>query len=1252
MSPDLRTALALPPAEAASELRHTRENIALHQTRFGITGEIVSELTALRRWRDTLQARGSEELMAHQLYLKEMGYLPHGGRALRNALRGARGHDAIEAAYRNLAERVYAGDCTLGEILGSQRSAKLTAQFPALRETQLEFLRDLVRHQRDLDALKLSDLGSQFPFAITKHGYFGRFVASALEDPAVALRHLRLAAPFFVRINSLLESLMLPHDNWLVIQVDAPRSGGKLEPENCISDQRHRHKRELIFRVVDNAAELQGNDAQGSRRLAAITVPPSRSADFSHLGSNDRQPLALEFFDWLFYGKRNGPLMTKVGLPVIEENELRRLTRTRARIVRSLARYAKLERRTRIKAQRQITQKERELRAAKTRTQEKIEDLEKRRRACRSVLQQLEQSSLFLRHAEKMRADIRKAEESGAVPVLSLLWPGEAATEMFCDFVCLALSARSAGTSAGARLLRQSPVLLSAQLASEIEDCDEARLGLAPALERRLRPFVVETPELNDSVSLILDGATRGRRANPRLTILTSALLALFAIPGIEDPAQFRRLVREASGKRKPEAEDYLIYTFEHLAAMPEDKLVSVLLVMRSLGIERLPPRCEELSRERFMHPSDLLQKFYDYSTTYRPKQTGRIPEPFLDRADFKAYRGAGVAAYGLAREVAQLEDALTTSGLVAVVDGTNYFTVVADAEGKEAKVPPAQNGPNYAAPVERLMQAFAVRLMEGNLGPALSHHSLLSVSDVSPEERRRAIFLKMLFGVETGVPPELAELNQVMAELSVFDSKTILILDASKVSDAAKYAQLVRLLQAYQLKVILLTKESLPGVPQVLLEPFAARGIGERLLNEREGISRRLAVSLGEEAVQFAAQQVRTFRTPDSDALDLSLRLLDGAARVAKLSGDDQVGRTHVVRALPAIFQLPDAERVRSRINVIDRFVEEAPKIVLGQQDGIEAVARRLSSHLLGLRDPTRPLTMLLAGPTGVGKTELMMMFGREADLPFFLIEGAQFSESHTISRLTGSPTGYVGADKGPLYKFLESTPSGIVFIDEIEKMHSGVYTALMNFFDRAALTAGTGEVVQRPGMIIVGASNAGAEMLRRGMSERKVSEILTNEFRDPDGKRRPELVARFEPVMMLSIDESSFRDVISLNLQTLGNRFGVLSSNLELLEIDQTASDLLFEEAKEVCAFNERALGRTELGFKQFSGANLPGGEFYHMRHVARALDTLVGASLREQVLGQFADPERLGRDKPRRMKLVGDRRGRVITLEDVAA
>src|SRR5262249_39454069 len=169
------------------------------------------------------------------------------------------------------------------------------------------------------------------------------------------------------------------------------------------------------------------------------------------------------------------------------------------------------------------------------------------------------------------------------------------------------------------------------------------------------------------------------------------------------------------------------------------------------------------------------------------------------------------------------------------------------------------------------------------------------------------------------------------------------------------------------------------------------------------------------------------------------------------------------------------------------------------------------------------------------------------------------------------GSPSGYVGPDKGILYVFAEENASAIVFFDEIEKMHPDVYTALMNYFDAGILTAGNGETVRRPGHVIVGAANPGAEGLPRSMREREVKDILAEAFTDRHGNRRPELVRRFEAIPMLALEREHFVALLRASLQTLGKRFGFINANLRLVSVDDSAVDLLHEASRQAGASSQ---------------------------------------------------------------------------------
>ena len=106
---------------------------------------------------------------------------------------------------------------------------------------------------------------------------------------------------------------------------------------------------------------------------------------------------------------------------------------------------------------------------------------------------------------------------------------------------------------------------------------------------------------------------------------------------------------------------------------------------------------------------------------------------------------------------------------------------------------------------------------------------------------------------------------------------------------------------------------------------------------------------------------------------------------------------------------------------------------------------------------------------------------------------------------------------------------------------MHPDVYTALMNYFDAGILTAGNGETVRRPGHVIVGAANAGAERLHRHMSERQIKDVLAEAFTDRYGNKRPELVRRFEAIPMLALEKEAFVEVLRTSSGLLAVRNNV---------------------------------------------------------------------------------------------------------------
>ena len=158
-----------------------------------------------------------------------------------------------------------------------------------------------------------------------------------------------------------------------------------------------------------------------------------------------------------------------------------------------------------------------------------------------------------------------------------------------------------------------------------------------------------------------------------------------------------------------------------------------------------------------------------------------------------------------------------------------------------------------------------------------------------------------------------------------------------------------------------------------------------------------------------------------------------------------------------------------------------ELKKRVIGQDDAVEALARAIKRARVGLQNENRPIgSFMFLGPTGVGKTELTKalaenLFGNENQL--IRLDMSEFMEAHSVSKLIGSPPGYVGYDEGgQLTEQVRRKPYSIVLFDEIEKAHPDVFNMLLQILDDGRLTDSTGRTVSFKNTVIIMTSNAGA--------------------------------------------------------------------------------------------------------------------------------------------------------------------------------
>jgi len=265
--------------------------------------------------------------------------------------------------------------------------------------------------------------------------------------------------------------------------------------------------------------------------------------------------------------------------------------------------------------------------------------------------------------------------------------------------------------------------------------------------------------------------------------------------------------------------------------------------------------------------------------------------------------------------------------------------------------------------------------------------------------------------------------------------------------------------------------------------------------------------------------------------------------------------------------------------------------KRVIGQNEAIGAVARAIRRSRAGLKDPKRPIgSFLFLGPTGVGKTELAKalaaeLFGGEDHM--IRLDMSEYMEPHTVSRLFGSPPGYVGHDEGgQLTEQVRRRPYSVILLDEVEKAHPEVFNSLLQIMDDGRLTDGQGRTVDFKNTVVIMTSNAGSAELKRaaqigflqprGENARdEQHEVMRSKAMDGLKRMfRPEFINRIDQVVVFhSLGKEELNQILDLMLVQVRTR---LSEQKITLEISDEVRDLLLAEGFDE-EYGARPLRRT---------------------------------------------------------------------------
>ena len=239
--------------------------------------------------------------------------------------------------------------------------------------------------------------------------------------------------------------------------------------------------------------------------------------------------------------------------------------------------------------------------------------------------------------------------------------------------------------------------------------------------------------------------------------------------------------------------------------------------------------------------------------------------------------------------------------------------------------------------------------------------------------------------------------------------------------------------------------------------------------------------------------------------------------------------------------------------------------KRVVGQNEAVEAVAKAIRRGRVGLKDPKRPIgSFIFLGPTGVGKTELCKalaeaLFGNENNM--IRLDMSEYMEKHTVSRMVGSPPGYVGYDEGgQLTEKIRRNPYSVVLFDEIEKAHPDVFNILLQILEDGILTDAQGRRVDFRNAVIIMTSNIGARMITEtknlgfGSSENAMKddkEIKNDVMNELKKHFRPEFLNRIDDIIVFQkLSEDDIKLIASKMLEQLTERVKQLGINLIVTE------------------------------------------------------------------------------------------------------
>lgn len=317
--------------------------------------------------------------------------------------------------------------------------------------------------------------------------------------------------------------------------------------------------------------------------------------------------------------------------------------------------------------------------------------------------------------------------------------------------------------------------------------------------------------------------------------------------------------------------------------------------------------------------------------------------------------------------------------------------------------------------------------------------------------------------------------------------------------------------------------------------------------------------------------------------AADLKVReckLLEQIKALEEKNKEVELTNDDIARVIESWTKIPVQKITEVETEKLLNLEERLHKRVIGQDKAVESLARAIRRNRMGFKKKKKPSSFIFVGPTGVGKTELVKalaceLFDNEESL--IRLDMSEYMEKHTVSKLIGSPPGYIGYDEGgQLTEKVRRKPYSVILLDEIEKAHPDVFNMLLQILDDGRATDSHGRVVNFENTIIIMTSNAGSNLKTSGIGfgnsgnlaiESKINEVLRDTF-------RPEFLNRVDEIIVFSeLSKDELKRILDLMLKEVIDE--ALEKNI-VLEVTDEAKDFILEKGYNV-KYGARPLRKT---------------------------------------------------------------------------